>query len=67
MDLFATKSIEALAADGQVTLANLNKVTAQLEVGLVELRALIATFKAIADDAHANGIIISLKGTAAHD
>lgn len=59
--MFATDEIKALAASGQVTLANLDKVAAQLEVALVDLRLLIATFKKVADVASVQGVTITIK------
>jgi len=59
--MFATDEIKALAASGQVTLGNVDKVTAQAEARLADLSRLMDAFKLIVDQAKTQGITITIK------
>ena len=59
--MFATDEIKALAASGQATLKNVDKVTTQAEVRLADLGRLLDAFKLVVDRASAQGITITIK------
>jgi hypothetical protein len=59
--MFATDEIKALAASGQKSLENVDKVTTQAEVRLADLGRLLDAFKLMMDTASKQGITITIK------